>query len=1636
MKTNKKRGISLLVLIITIIVMIILASAVILSITSNNPISKANETKVKTDLTALKDEYNNFYSSALFDNVSNTKGYYTDKMNITKEGNIIYKGKVVNEGENNSLANIMPSIVGTEYEGKVFVADGKIYIDNRDQFLSEEQQEWAKEVGINVLNEGEVLVLSTEEVSLKISQKERIYATVMPDTDSQVEFDIDEKTKVRQLTSETNTVDIQGISDGVAILTAKVTAEDGTEIEKKVTIKVNVGDYIKVERITIDPNVVELGLDDEQQLKAIITPESADNQEVSWEVDSQNPKDAVELTETGLVTGRNVGTAKIIAKGEYGNLTSEECSVKVIDRTTITLDKTTLQLRKGQEGKLKATVENKNTRQGTLTWETSDDTKVGVDQEGNITAKEVGRATITAKYLTKSVTCQVEVLDPLVLTAKVTEARGTKATLNISANTTYNQIEKIEIKHRKQDTEEWITDPPIDVNKTEYSTDSYEISGLEPLKTFEIEVIATLKDGSCEKKVTLQAEPVWIPVESVTLNKGSTKIVLGETETLTATVLPEDASNKTVTWESGDQSKATVSEGVITTTGVGNTTITVKANDNQDKKATCQVEVTEPITIDASVDENGITSSSIPVKVKTSTEHGTLAKITIRYKKTSENNNWQEKEVIDGVSGQINYDDTIIIEGLKDETQYDIEVKVEISSKTSNYANGHSVTQSGLSGTTLKIPVNSVSLSPTSIKIPLGNTENIQATIQPSDATHQGLKWESGQTSIVTIEGEDTAKSGAASATIITKDIGTTNVKVTSTDNEKATAQCSVEVTEPISLTAQVVSGNITDEVIPVSINTLTKHGTIKKIEVMYKENGASEWITKQVNDLESNQTSYIGTFEITNLTPNTEYNIQVKVTLESSVIGEHSKSITNLLGKTKKRDVTGLVLNNKTLDIPLGDNTQRLIATITPNDATNQVVNWSSSDIGVATVNDGTITTKSLGKTIITATSQDNNQATDSCTVNVTEPITIEASIEETTSSTIPVKINTTTKVGTISSIQVKYRAKNTDTWTVKTVSDLGTNVKSYNKTYTINSGLNPYTEYEIEVVVTISTNHALSKTGLKATTKKINVTGISVNPTSNTIVKGNTDSFNITATITPQNATNKGVNWTTDNGNVATVNSSGTVTLKGGVGTAHITATSQDNSSASASCTVTVQEAVAQIGKTYYSSLQSAFDSVSSDCTISLLKDINSASSANYNKHYYTTLNMNGHNISVASTSSSNQYGYAIRVFDGTLEITGSQETIGALNSNSGSTMIVSNVNIVTSYASGIDSAGNLTIKDGTNIESKEYGINVVSGVLTIEDGTINSGWDGVFVQDGATANIYDGNISGVWVNSGGTATIGDISKTVSSSSPTITKLPDQENWGLVNYGTTYYNNGSISGGSSAIWSNATLKQREGYSILYNTSGGIQTATLGKSVTGLTLNPTSKTIVKGNTSSFSIAATISPSDAGNKGITWTTDNSGIATVSNGTVTLKGGVGTATITATSQDNANAKATCEVTVQDAVAQIGSTNYATLQSAFDAVTSNTTIKLLKDITLTSAAEYSKTNTVVLDMNGHNITQTGSGYAIRNMVKGNLEIKGSQNKITGPLNNNDSGTMTVNNIVVDNPNRKCNGCCRNSNNKEWM
>jgi hypothetical protein len=83
-----------------------------------------------------------------------------------------------------------------------------------------------------------------------------------------------------------------------------------------------------------------------------------------------------------------------------------------------------------------------------------------------------------------------------------------------------------------------------------------------------------------------------VPVTGVSLNQKSITLTVGGSVTLTATVAPDNATNKAVSWSSSDPAKATVSNGVVTAVAEGTTTITVTTVDGG-KKDTCTVTVTD-----------------------------------------------------------------------------------------------------------------------------------------------------------------------------------------------------------------------------------------------------------------------------------------------------------------------------------------------------------------------------------------------------------------------------------------------------------------------------------------------------------------------------------------------------------------------------------------------------------------------------------------------------------------------------------------------------------------------------------------------------------------------------------------------------------------------------------------------------------------------------------------------------------------------------------------------------------------------------------------------------------------------------------------------------------------------------------
>lgn len=105
-------------------------------------------------------------------------------------------------------------------------------------------------------------------------------------------------------------------------------------------------------------------------------------------------------------------------------------------------------------------------------------------------------------------------------------------------------------------------------------------------------ITATSTNGqTATTKVTVKA-PV-ISVDGITLDQATASVETGKTVTLTATVSPDGATDKTVTWTTSDDKLATVADGVVTGVGAGEVTITATTKDGS-KTATSTITVTAP----------------------------------------------------------------------------------------------------------------------------------------------------------------------------------------------------------------------------------------------------------------------------------------------------------------------------------------------------------------------------------------------------------------------------------------------------------------------------------------------------------------------------------------------------------------------------------------------------------------------------------------------------------------------------------------------------------------------------------------------------------------------------------------------------------------------------------------------------------------------------------------------------------------------------------------------------------------------------------------------------------------------------------------------------------------------------------
>ena len=255
--------------------------------------------------------------------------------------------------------------------------------------------------------------------------------------------------------------------------------------------------------------------------------------------------------------------------------------------TSVSLNKTSLTLEVGENYTLVVTVSPSNATDKSVTW-SSTNSSVAAVSGGKVTAKSEGTTTITATaHNGKKASCTITVNESAPEAIEVTSVSLNKTSLTL------------EIGESETLTATVMPSNATDKSVTWTSSDQAVATVVNGKITAVGSGIATItatasngKKASCTITV-IEPAPEVIEVTSVSLNKTSLTLEIGESETLTATVMPSNATDKSVTWTSSDQAVATVANGKITAVGSGIATITATASNG--KTAICKVTVNAAI---------------------------------------------------------------------------------------------------------------------------------------------------------------------------------------------------------------------------------------------------------------------------------------------------------------------------------------------------------------------------------------------------------------------------------------------------------------------------------------------------------------------------------------------------------------------------------------------------------------------------------------------------------------------------------------------------------------------------------------------------------------------------------------------------------------------------------------------------------------------------------------------------------------------------------------------------------------------------------------------------------------------------------------------------------------------------------
>lgn len=590
------------------------------------------------------------------------------------------------------------------------------------------------------------------------------------------------------------------------------------------------------------------------------------------------------------------------------------------------------------------------------------------------------------------------------------------------------------------------------------------------------------------------------PVQKITLLQKNIKVDKGSTYQLTAVFTPELPDNRNITWVSSDESVAVVSDtGLVTGVAGGNAVVSVVTEDGI-KVASCDVYVRVPVT-GITISETKI-SESLNLKTHqltaTVSPSGAGVDTTVEWSVSPSNGS----VITVDSTGLVTYvapgNATVIAKSV--DGGYIASCQVEV----------------------LK-PVSSVTLDFTELELNVSDTFRISAEVLPENASDKSVTWESSDITVATVDGNGLVNAvSAGQATILVKSV-----------DGGITAMCNVKVNQPVT-----------------GITLSTKNITIKK--------GETAWISATVAPENANDKTIRWSSSDTKIaTVDASGQITAIEPGICSIIGMSSSGIAEECTVEVKQAVTGIKLNSTRKTLMKGREF-KLKVTLTPSDADNKAVTFSSSNPKVAKVSsDGVVTALRGGEAVIVARTNDRG-LTASCSVSVQELVTkislptVKGYVQKGDSITLPAKVYPSTATNK----RIRWKSNNEK---ILTVSSNGVvKVKGYGK----------------------ATIYAFSTDGSKQfakTTLEVErpLKSIKLNRSKLDIVKK--DSKRLHVSLSPKNVSYKQLKWTSSNKSIAKVDKYGNVT--GVAGGKAIISCTHVKTGKIASCVVNVTEQVSSL-------------------------------------------------------------------------------------------------------------------------------------------------------------------------------------------------------------------------------------------------------------------------------------------------------------------------------------------------------------------------------------------------------------------------------------------------------------------------